>query len=158
MKRTRDLSSPLFLSNFPLILFDGAAASGFCGARFVLKLVAGKEIKGWLNASRGSNTRARIIGLWSGLFVARLWGVKDLHFVGDSQVIILWALEKAQVLSLELFHWLNDSRRLMSEFNSCSFYHIYRELNAEVDALSKTSLGELDGKIHLFLFGWLLLA
>ena len=72
--------------------------------------------------------------------------------IGDSRVIIYWELEKAQVLSLKLFHWLKDSRRLMSEFNSCSFYHIFRELNADADILSKTSLGELDDRIHLSIF------
>ena len=121
----------------PLFLFDGASTNGFCGAGFVLNLDAGKVIKGWLNAGRGSNTRAEVMGLWSGLYVARLWGVKDLHVDGDSQVIIHWALEKAQVRSLELFHWLNDSRRRIREFNSCYFYHIYRELNVEADVLSK---------------------
>ena len=79
----------------PLILFDGASANGLCGAGFILILEAGKVIKGWLNAGRGSNTRAKVIRLWSGLYVARLWGVKDLHVAGDSQAIIHWDLEKA---------------------------------------------------------------
>ena len=91
VQRKRDLSSPPFLRNLPLLFFDGVAASVFCVVGFVLKLVARKEIKCWLNARRGSNTRAKVIDLWSGLFVAKLWGVKDLHVVGDSQVIICWA-------------------------------------------------------------------
>ena len=142
IKITRDLSPPPFLKYMPLMLFDGASANGFCGAGFVLNLEAGKVIKGWLNAGRGSNTRAKVIRLWSGLYVGRLWGVKDLHVAGDSQVIIHLALEKAKVRPLELFHWLNDSRRLLEEFNCCSLYHIYREQNVDADALSKTSLGE----------------
>ena len=75
--------------------------------------------------------------------------MKDIHVVDDSQVIINWALEKYQVLSLELFHWLNDSRRLMNKFNSLSFNHIYREMNSEADAFSKTFLGDMDGRIYL---------
>ena len=134
------------------MLFDGASALGLCAAGFVLKLAKGEEIKGWINAGRGTNTRAEIIGLWSGLYVARWWGLRDLFVAGDSQVIINWALDKALVLSLELFHWLNDSKRMMREFICCSYFHIYRELNVEVDSLSKTSLGELDGKIHLSYF------
>ena len=127
-KTFRDLSPPILLSKRPLILFDGASANGICGVGFVLKLVESKEIKGWLNAGRDSNTRVEIIGLWSGLYVARWRGVRELFVAGDSQVIINWALDKALGLSLELFHWLNDSKGLMSEFNCCFCFHIYQEL------------------------------
>ena len=82
VKRSRDLSPPLFLRKLPLLLFDNAAANGFCGAGFVFKLAQGVEIKGWLNARTGSNTRAKIIGLWSSLFVARWWSLRDLYVAG----------------------------------------------------------------------------
>ena len=101
-------------------------------------LEANKVIKGWLNDGRGSNTRAEFMGLQSGLYVERIWGVKDLYVAGESQVIIHWALEKGQVCSLGLFHWLNDTRRLIDELNCCSFSHIFHELNMDVNALPKT--------------------
>ena len=76
-------------------------------------------------------------------------GLEEIHVLGDSQVIIDWVMEKSQVLSLELFHWLNDSRRMMNEFNSLSFNHIFCEMNFESNALSKTTLDDMDGSIYL---------
>ena len=37
----------------------------------------------------------------------------------------------------------------MTDFNSLSFHHIFRELNYEADVLSKTCLGDMDGRIFL---------
>ena len=78
--------------------------------------------------------------------------MKYLHVLGDSQVIINWALGKAQVMSLELNHCLVDTRRIMNKFNILTFNHIYRELNDEADALSKLVLGEMDGRILYSIF------
>ena len=93
-----------------------------------------------------------LIGLWSVLFFVKSWGLKDLHVLGDSQVIINWALGKAQVMSLELNHWLVDTRRMMKEFNSLTFHHIYREWTVEADVLSKLVLGDMDGRILYSVF------
>lgn len=87
-KTCRDLSPLVLLSKHHMILFDGASTKGICGSGFVLKLAEGEEIKGWINTSRGTNTRAEIIGLWSGLYVARWRGLREIFVAGDSQVII----------------------------------------------------------------------
>ena len=71
--------------------------------------------------------------------------------MGDSQVIINWALEKAHVMSLELNHCLDKSKLLMKEFSWLSFNHIYKELNKMVDELSKLELGAMDGRIQFSL-------
>lgn len=62
---------------------------------------------------------------------------------------INWALE---VKSLELNHWLVDNNRLMKEFNSLTFHHIYSELNVEANVLSKLVLGDIEGSIHYSIF------
>ena len=82
------------MQDHPFVFFNGAVANGVCGASFVIKLKNDKVIKGWLKAGRHTNTRAEVIGLWSVLFVAKSWGLKDLHVLGDSQAIINWALGK----------------------------------------------------------------
>lgn len=68
---------------------------------------------------------AQTLSLWSVFFFVKWWDLKDLYVLGHSQVTINWALE---VKSLELNHWLVDTKRLMKEFNNLTFHHIYSEL------------------------------
>ena len=75
-----------------------------------------------------------------------------MHVLGDSQVIINWELGRAHVKSLELNHWLEDTRRLMEDFIRLYFHHIYLELNVEEDTLSKLVLGKMDGNLRFSIF------
>ena len=86
--------------------------------------------------------------LWSLLICAKFWGIKDLQVLGDSRVIINWAMGEAQVKSLELHHWLENTKSLMKDFSFLSFNHVYRELNLEADTLSKIDLGKMDGRLY----------
>ena len=72
--------------------------------------------------------------------------------MGEYQVIIDWALGIAQVISLELNHWLVNIKIVMKYFMGLTFNHVYRELNVEAYSLSKVALGEMDGKIHYSFF------
>ena len=105
--------------------FVGASPDGVCGAGLVIKLDNHKMSKGRLKAGIGTNTRAEVIGLWSLLFCAKFWGLKHLQVLGDSQVIINWALGKAQMKSMEFNHWLDNIKILMNEFTWLSFNHVY---------------------------------
>ena len=67
-------------------------------------------------------------------------------------MIINWDLGMDKVKSLELNCWLVDTRRMMKEFNSLTFHHIYRERNVEADVLSKLVLGDMDGRILYSIF------
>ena len=62
---------------------------------------------------------------------AKAWGINHFQVFKDSQAIINWALLEVQVKSLEIQHWLTNSKRLMKEFFSISFFHFYWELNVE---------------------------
>ena len=64
-----------------------------------------------------------MVGLWSLLFIAKSWGLKDLQVLGDSQVIINWVVGEAQMKSLELNHWLENTKILMKYFTFLSFNH-----------------------------------
>ena len=66
---------------------------------------------------------------------------------GDSQVIVNWVKGLAQVKSLVLHHWMESIKCLMNCFSFLSFQHVYRDLNVEVDRLSKLELGPMDGRI-----------
>ena len=67
-----------------------------------------------------------MVGLWSLLFFAKPWGIKDLQVLGDSQVIINWELGEAQVKSLEFNHWLDKTKSLMKGFSFLTFNHVYK--------------------------------
>ena len=54
--------------------FDGADTDGFCGANIVIKFDKSRTYKGWLKAGLGTNTRAKVIGLWILLYCVRIWG------------------------------------------------------------------------------------
>ena len=73
-------------------------------------------------------------------------GMCALQVLGDSQVIINWGNGEAQVKYLELHHWLENIKCLMRCFSFLSFNHVYRELNMEVDTLSKLELGNMVGR------------
>ena len=51
---------------------------------FLIQLSENHNFRLWLNCGRGSNTRAEVMGLQSGLYVERIWGVKDLYVAGES--------------------------------------------------------------------------
>ena len=68
--------------------------------------------------------------------------------VGDSKAITDWARGVTALYSLLLENWMGNVRKLICEFSHITFQHIYRELNDEVDRLSKKGIGELDGNIY----------
>ena len=63
-------------------------------AGLVIKVGKDKVIKSWLKAGFDTNKPAKVVGLLSLLFCSKSWGLKDLQVLGDSQVIINWALGK----------------------------------------------------------------
>ena len=76
-------------------LFDGVGLNRAHGAGFVIFIDKDRFIKGWLKARMGTNTHAKVVGIWNLLFSANSWGIKHLQVLGDSQVIINWAMGKA---------------------------------------------------------------
>ena len=66
--------------------------------------------------------------------------ITDIQILGDSKVIIDWALDKHQIHVMELDHWMNQIRILKAQFKDLRFQHIYREYNLEADDLSKKAL------------------
>ena len=136
-------SFPYLFQEYLVGLFDGVTMKGVCGAGIVIKFGNGIGIR----AGVGTNTRDELVGLWILVFCAKTWGIKHLQFLGDSQVIIKWALEDAHVKYLELQHWLTSTKRVMKQFYFKTFNHIYREMNVKIDSLSKRELGVMDGRL-----------
>ena len=61
--------------------------------------------------------------------------------MGDSKVIVDWALGIHNIHSVDLAHWIFHVKGIFRRFNGLSFHHIYREHNYLADEISKKAIG-----------------
>lgn len=106
--------------------FDGAEKNGSCGARMVIQLEENHTFLLRMDVGKGTNTRAKLLALWGLLYFSRYHEISMSLVLGDSKVIVDWALDSHTILSVSLFHWLRRVRRLMVYSPSLSFSDIYR--------------------------------
>ena len=78
------------LDGFMLACFDGAALlTGDCFvAGGIFKSHASRVTKWYINCRVGTNTKAKLLGLWATLTLASLWAIDKIQILGDSKVII----------------------------------------------------------------------
>ena len=57
-----------------------------------------------LGCGTSTNTRAKLLALWTLLTFVKTLGLPTLHAYGDSQVIINWVNSKAGLSALDLDH------------------------------------------------------
>jgi len=72
--------------------FDGAAQLNdtLCGARGIIK-TTGKTSYIWtLNCGQGTNTKAKLLGVWASLTLAHWLNIAHLYVPGDSNIVIDW--------------------------------------------------------------------
>ena len=67
--------------------------------------------------------------------------------MGDSKVIVDWAMEAHSIQSVDLFHYIGRVKRLFGHFINLSFLHIYREYNKLAAGISKQDIGLKGGMI-----------
>ena len=94
---------------------------------------------------QASNNKAELTALWATLKVARSSHLQDIQIFGDSKVVVDWENGKNTIRAPHLQHLLAEIQELKSKFRRISFVHIYRELNAEADSLSKQALAYQPG-------------
>ena len=87
------------------------------------------------------HTKAELVSLWGLLWFVRRMGLASILIVGDSKAITYWVRGVTTIHSLLLENWMGDVRKLISKFSHITFQHIYRELNDEIDRLSKKGIG-----------------
>ena len=92
--------------------FDGASKDGFCGVGMFLLLGNSSSFKLHMDVGRGSNTKDELLALWGLLFFSKQRMITYLQILGDSKVIIDWALDKHQIHVIDLEHWMNRVRAL----------------------------------------------
>jgi ribonuclease HI len=125
--------------NLTTIFFDGASKGnpGAAGAGGVIYSPDGssKEIFSW-GLGQKSNNQAELLGITKACLLAREKGVKDLQVFGDSEVIIRKLNMNTRFNNASLNKILERLKRVVSDFNTCKFYHILRELNNEADTMA----------------------
>jgi ribonuclease HI len=129
-------SSEILVKGF----FDGATQGGVCGVGFVLQENHSRFFRGWMGGGINANTKAEMLGLWALLTMDLKLDLECLQVFGDSQVIINWAMGKGKLRNIVHQHWGKIIRECVASFDSIEFMHIFRELNVEVDLMSKKAL------------------
>ena len=88
----------------------------------------------------GSNNYAELMDLNLLLCFAIEKNCKRIQIFGDSLVILNWINKNQRCRNLSLSTLFEESIRLLSNFDSITCKHVYRERNEEVDKLSKAGL------------------
>ena len=85
------------------------------------------------------------------LKVAIINNISQLQVFGDSKMVVDWVNRKIQINTPHIQQLLNAIRMMLDFFTGFNISHIYRELNMEVDGLSKQArlldLGNLETEI-----------
>jgi len=72
--------------------FDGAVQRGRCGGGGYIQLNSQHSFHFRIGLGSGSNTRSELLALWTLLWLAIYKHIDILHVIGDSKVIIDWAV------------------------------------------------------------------
>jgi ribonuclease HI len=114
--------------------FDGASQGNglLSGVGGIIKTSGNSTIRWTLNCGQGTNTRAKLLGLWASLILAQRLNISQLHVLGDSKVILDWSNQSCNINVANLMGWKKKIRELIQYFSFIKFDHIYREENMEV--------------------------
>jgi ribonuclease HI len=129
--------------------FDGASQSNgqLSGVGGVIRYNEQISYKWTFNCGEGTNTKAELLGAWATLTLASRLDITYIKVLGDSRIVIHWLNNKGKLQVIALDCWKERIRDLIKNFEEISFTHIIRELNSEVDLLSKMALQQQEGKI-----------
>ena len=133
--------------SIPALFFDGAQQNGICGCGAWLKLEGEERFHIIWNGGQGSNNKAEVMALWSGLLVAHHLGLPSIDIYGDSQLVIGSISGRTNLRVSNLSGWVDRTLYILSQFQRASLHHIYRELNWRADRLSKLGLEHNFGHI-----------
>ena len=84
--------------------FNGAAKDGICRDGMIIQMENSFSYKLCMDAGRGTNTKSELLPLWELLFFVSQRKIIDLKVLGDSKVIIDWALDKHKIHIIDLEH------------------------------------------------------
>jgi len=140
-RKTHRIIEPLLLDTYPVGFFDGATQGFEGGCGFRIWLDGAHFINGWLGIDNCTNNFSELVAVWVLLHWAEHLKLRDIRIYGDSRVVIDWLNNKSSIHSINLIHWCARVKLLVGDFTFINFTHIFRELNMDVDILSKRGLG-----------------
>ena len=99
--KRRDIGlAPTF--DYPASFFDGASANQTWGIGVHLLINHDHYICMKMGVGQSTNTRYKLLALWTLLFMAKSFGLPTLHIHGDSSIIINWFNRRSTLSSLAL--------------------------------------------------------
>jgi ribonuclease HI len=94
---------------------------------------------------RSTNNVAEYYGLIAALDYAQQHGIRALQVRSDSELLVRQMRGQYKVKSPELRPLFERARKMAQTFDSFKIEHVYREQNAEADALANEALDETSG-------------
>jgi ribonuclease HI len=94
---------------------------------------------------RMTNNVAEYYGLIAALDYAQSHGIRVLRVESDSELLVRQMRGQYKVKSVELRPLFERARKMAQTFASFKIEHVYREQNAEADALANEALDETSG-------------
>jgi ribonuclease HI len=94
---------------------------------------------------RSTNNVAEYYGLIAALDYAQQHGIRSLRVESDSELLVRQMLGQYKVKSPELRPLFERAHKMAQAFDSFKISHVYREQNAEADALANEALDETSG-------------
>jgi ribonuclease HI len=94
---------------------------------------------------RMTNNVAEYYGLIAALDYAQSHGIRALRVESDSELLVRQMRGQYKVKSAELRPLFERARKMAQTVNSFKIEHVYREQNAEADALANEALDETSG-------------
>jgi ribonuclease HI len=95
---------------------------------------------------RATNNVAEYYGLIAALDYAQQHGIRALRIESDSELLVRQMHGQYKVKSPELRPLYERARKMAQTFDSFKIDHVYREQNAEADALANEALDETSGR------------
>jgi ribonuclease HI len=96
---------------------------------------------------RMTNNVAEYYGLIAALDYAQSHGIRALRVESDSELLVRQMRGQYKVKSAELRPLFERARKMSHTFASFKIEHVYRERNAEADALANEALDETSGAL-----------
>jgi ribonuclease HI len=100
-----------------------------------------------LGLGQGTNNYAELLTLKLLLTFAKEKDLRHIQIFGDSMIVVNWARKLQKCHNIFLLPILEDTFRLLENFDTVTISHVYRNRNMVADALSKAGL-------HLALGHW----
>ena len=126
--------------NTPWAFFDGASQNSKCGGGDTLFLNTNHHFQISVGLGSRTNNFAELMTSKLLLCFAIERNCKKLQVFGDSMVVINWINKTQRCRNSSLDTLYEEVNKILTNFESISFNHVYRERNMEADKLSKARL------------------